>query len=373
MKPSLHQPTTASRKPNQFKVTAGLTLLSFKALLRNKSSFAFGLMFPLAFVFIFGSLGNATPKTVIGIDAGFTNDNPVVMALEEIASQEKSPIELKQASLADLREDLERGRVDGVLQSSDVPVRFTLLTANTNPQGSASAASFVSGSVNQINLALSGIAPTFVFTGEEVSGKSLRLIDFILPGQIGFSLISVVTFGVAFPFLAMRKTLVLKRLFATSMRPISFIFAQALARSVQGVLQALVIILFGVWAFDFTLAHGWVTVVQMLVVAFLATMGFLGFGLFFSNVAKDEQTMPLVINLFNLPQFLLSGVFFQTEGLPVWLARIGDNLPLAYTNTAMRKIAVEGVSLIDVWPYLLGIIGWSIVAYLLAAKTFKSE
>ncbi len=371
MKPST--PMTTSRKPNQLKVTAGLTWLTFKALLRNKSSFAFGLMFPLAFVFIFGSFSNVTSKTTLGIDVNFAGNNPVVVALQKVAEQDNSPIELKKASLSDLKADLEDGKVDGVLEASDVPVKFSLLTANTNPEGRAAASNFVASAVNQINLSVSGAPPTITFSNEEISGKSLRLIDFILPGQIGFSLISIVTFGVAFPFLTLRKTLVLKRLFATSMRPISFIFAQALARSVQGVLQALVIILFGVWAFDFSLAHGWLTVIQMLFVAFLATMGFLGFGLFFSNVAKDEQTMPIVLNLFNLPQFLLSGVFFKTEGLPVWLAKIGDNLPLAYTNTAMRKIAVEGLSLVEVWPYILGIIAWSVFAYFIAAKTFKSE
>jgi ABC-2 type transport system permease protein len=330
-------------------------------------------MFPLAFVFIFGSFSNVKNLTVIGVDANVGMDNPTYQALDAIASSENTPIELKRASLADLKEDLEDGKVDGIIQAGDVPVRFTLLTSNTNPEGSAAASSFIAGAVDKVNLKVLGAPPTITFTSQEVSGKSLRLIDFILPGQIGFSLISIVTFGVAFPFLTLRKTLVLKRLFATSMKPISFIFAQALARSVQGVLQALVIILFGVWAFDFSLAHGWLTVVQMLVVAFLATMGFLGFGLFFSNVAKDEQTMPIVLNLFNLPQFLLSGVFFATDGLPEWLAKIGNNLPLSYTNTAMRKIAVEGLSLVEVWPYILGIIAWSIFAYFIAAKTFKSE
>lgn len=368
-----NRPTSSRNKVNQLKVTAGLTKLTLRALLRNKSGFVFGLMFPLAFVFIFGSFSNARNVTTIGIDATLTNDNPIVMALDAVAVGDKAPIVLKRASLGDLKTDLEKGDVDGVMQAGDAPVRFTLLTSNTNPEGSVAAANFISAAVSEINLKYSGAVAIVDFNREEISGKSLRTIDFILPGQIGFSLISIVTFGVAFPFLTLRKTLVLKRLFATSMRPISFIFAQALARSFQGVLQALIIILFGVWAFDFSLAHGWVTVVQMLVVAFLATMGFLGFGLFFSNVAKDESTMPIVLNLFNLPQFLLSGVFFPTDGLPRWLAAIGDNLPLSYTNTAMRKIATEGLSLIDVWPYILGMIAWSIFAYYIAAKSFKSE
>ena len=357
---------------NQIKVTFGLTRYIFKALLRNKASFFFGLIFPVVIVSVFGALGNSTTKTKIGIDPAIPATNPVLVSLQAIANKSNAPIELDKSSMDDLKTQLDKNKVDGVLEQGD-GVGLKLLTSNTNPQGSGTVSAFVNNIISNASLAAAHAPLIVKITPEEVSGKSLRQIDFILPGQIGFSLLSVAIFGVAFSFLTLRKTLVLKRIFATSVKPISFVIAQSLARSVQGVMQAMVLILYGVVAFKFSLANGAVTVAEIAVLSFLGVLTFIGFGIFFANIARDEQTMPILLNLFNLPQLFLSGVFFPTDGLPLWLQRIGNNLPLAYVNTAMRKIATEGASLREIVPYLLGMAAWAIFSYIIAAKTFKSE
>jgi len=64
-------------------------------------------------------------------------------------------------------------------------------------------------------------------------------------------------------------------------------------------------------------------------------------------------------------------VFFPTDVFPPWLQTIANNLPLSYLNTAMRLVANEGASLLEVFPYVLGMSVWGIVAYFVAARTFK--
>ncbi|TSC66620.1 MAG: antibiotic transport system permease protein, partial [Candidatus Berkelbacteria bacterium Gr01-1014_85] len=203
--------------------------------------------------------------------------------------------------------------------------------------------------------------------------KEFRYIDFALPGQIGFSLLSLATFGVAFGMITLRETLVLKRIFATTVRPIQFVLALVLSRSFQAVLQAAAIIVIGVLAFDFTLQDGWMSGLSMLVLSFLGILTFVGFGILISNLAKDENTLPIALNIFNLPQFLLSGVFFPIDDMPATVRLIGNNLPLSYLNIALRKVSIEGLGLFEVWPYILGMLGWAIFSYLIAAKTFKTE
>ncbi len=75
-------------------------------------------------------------------------------------------------------------------------------------------------------------------------------------------------------------------------------------------MQAAILIGIGVVQFHFTLPSGALTIIEMLVVAFLGICSFMGFGILIANIARDEQTAPLILNLFNLPQFLLAGVFF---------------------------------------------------------------
>ena len=48
--------------------------------------------------------------------------------------------------------------------------------------------------------------------------RAYKSIDFILPGQLGFSLLAGSVFGTAFVFFNLRQTLVLKRFFATPVR-----------------------------------------------------------------------------------------------------------------------------------------------------------
>jgi ABC-2 type transport system permease protein len=362
-----------ARFPNQLRVTLGLTKYTLIGVLRNPSAVVFGLLFPLAFVGIFGAFSNAgISKARIGLDADIAETNPVYISLQQLAEQEDSPIELRRANETDLRSDIAEDSLDLVIAATDAG-KLTLVTSNTSQGGSQQATTIVREVVGAINVAATGQPPAITLDTEEISGKSVRIIDFTLPGQIGFSLISITTFGIAFPFLTLRRTLVLKRLFATSIKPMSFVVAQGLARSTQGIAQAAIIIGAGVWWFQFTITNGWIGFAEMLILAALGVMAFLGFGIFFSNVVREEQSLPIVLNLFNLPQFLLSGVFFSTEMLPGWVRVIGDNLPLSYLNNAMREVALNGAHLPELWPYLLGLLIWGAIAYVLAAKTFQQE
>ncbi|WP_315816626.1 hypothetical protein [Paraflavitalea speifideaquila] len=64
--------------------------------------------------------------------------------------------------------------------------------------------------------------------------------------------------------------------------------------------------------FKFTLVHGFITFMELLVLSFIGLAVFMGFGFVVSSIAKNESVIPLLANLFTLPQFLLAGTFFQS-------------------------------------------------------------
>jgi ABC-2 type transport system permease protein len=362
-------------QPSQISVCLGLTRYALKASFRNKAGYVFSFIFPLVFVLVFGMLGSGRQSVKLAIANDLSHDNPVYVALTRVASQPGAVVELVAGPEADLRGQLARGRVAAILAPvPGDPGNVTLVTSNGNPQGKAAAAVLLHGVLSEMNLRAAGITePTFKLRTQEISGKQFRYIDFILPGQIGFSMLSLATFGIAFTFTTLRKTLVLKRMMATTVRPLTFVISQGLTRSFQAMIQTTLIIVIGIVLFRFTLAHGWATFGQMLVLSFIGILVFLAFGILISNAARDEQTLPVVLNLFNLPQMLLAGVFFPIDGMPGWVQLIGNNLPLAYLNTSLRKVALEGASLPDVWPYLAGMSVWAIAAYVFAARTFRTE
>jgi len=207
----------------------------------------------------------------------------------------------------------------------------------------------------------------------KIPGRIYRTIDFILPGQLGFSLLSSGVFGVAFLFFNLRQQLVLKRFFATPIKRSYIVLGEALSRVIFQMITAIVVIGVGHFVFNFTLVHGIQTFLEIMLLSFLALILFMGFGFIVSSVAKNESTIPPFANLITLPQFLLAGTFFSIDAFPPWLQPICRILPLTHFNNAMRNISFEGASLASVWNELaiLGI--WTIVVYAVAFKTFKWE
>ena len=208
---------------------------------------------------------------------------------------------------------------------------------------------------------------------EKIPGRVYRTIDFIFPGQLGFSLLSAGVFGVAFIFFNLRQTLVLKRFFATPIRRGYIVFGEGLSRVIFQLITAIVILLLGHFVFKFTLVHGWITFVELLVLSFIGLIVFMGFGFIVSGIAKNESTIPPLANLFTLPQFLLAGTFFSIDNFPSWLQPICRALPLTHLNDAMRNVAFEGAHLTDCGKQLAVLGLWAVLAYALAIKVFKWE
>jgi ABC-2 type transport system permease protein len=127
-----------------------------------------------------------------------------------------------------------------------------------------------------------------------VTGREYKYIDFILPGQLGFSLLSSGVFGTAFVFISLRLTLVIKRFFATPVKRYSIVLGEAIARIVFSLLGALFIIMIGHYAFGFTLIHGVVTVLNMLVLCAIGLIIFMGFGLPYRALQKREYCTAII-------------------------------------------------------------------------------
>lgn len=281
-----------------------------------------------------------------------------------------------------LHDDLEKGRLHAIIgiktNPSHNPQYSIDLTSSeaVNPQNLQVLRSMLEGLITTLNKRAYPDLPTFAVVNNEINkvpGRVYRTIDFILPGQLGFSLLSAGVFGVAFIFFSLRQTLVLKRFFATPIKRSYIVFGEALSRVIFQMSTAIVILLIGHFAFNFTLVNGVVTFIELLVLSFVGLVVFMGFGFVVSGLAKNESSIPPFANLFTLPQFLLAGTFFPIDNFPGWLRPLCQILPLTHLNDAMRNVAFEGARLSDCGQQLAILSGWAIVAYAVAIKVFKWE
>lgn len=361
------------RKPKQLRAFFTMAKYFFLAQTRNPATFAFGFLFPVIFISIFGLIGNASTKLTLGIPNNSDQNNPIVTTIK----QQTDLIKFDQESQGDLENKLRQGKLSGIVNVEKVtPTKYDvkLITSLANPQEAAGVNAFIRGIVDQTNLKLSGItSPPITITQSKLSGRQLRYIDFALPGQIGFALLSTAIFGTVFGLIYLKKALILKRMFASPTKALTILLAQGASRLIMALLQTLLILILGIVVFKFYLPHGILTFIELLIISALGLVAFLGFGYFMAGLANDENSAGPLVNIVTLPQFLLSGTFFPTDNLPVWLQPIANNLPLSYFNIAVRKITTEGGDITQTVPYLLGLIVWGAVMYLLAARTFRWE
>jgi ABC-2 type transport system permease protein len=368
-------------KYSQMKATLAITKASLKAIFRSPSAVIFSFLFPLIFILVFGFIGDSSgvPSYKIAFDKNCDTTNELY---DSIKSVNRFKVETF-ANDSDLQVSLRKGKIAGVINITktgvDMPAYvYTLKSSSASDDKWPQVLPLLNSIVNRISNEKYANRPTYAvadfnYERDVQHVREYKTIDFILPGQLGFSLLSAGVFGVAFMFFNLRSTLVLKRFFATPITRANIVLGEALSRVLFQLLTAVTILLVGHFFFGFTLIHGIVTFFELLVLSFIALLVFMGFGFIVSGLAKNESTIPPFANLITLPQFLLAGTFFPTDDFPKWLQPICNVLPLTHLNDAMRKVAFEGAHLVDCGKQIGILALWGVVVYVVAIKVFRWE
>jgi ABC-2 type transport system permease protein len=359
---------------SDIKATIAIAKASFRSITRSPSAVVFNLAFPLIFILVFGFIGGNNIRIDVGVKSSSDLNNPII---QQLKTAEAIHLIFDQDD-DEMSSDLEKGRIDAIIdihQNEAAPkYAVDVQYSKASPDKGNILKTLLSNILNIINAPEHPEPPAVAQLKETiVEGREYKTIDFILPGQLGFSLLSSGVFGTAFVFMSLRITLVIKRFFATPVRRYSIVIGEALARIIFALLGALFIITIGHFAFGFTLINGFTTVINMLLLSTFGIIIFMGLGFIVSGIAKNESTIPPIANIITLPQFLLSGTFFSITTFPEWLQPFSKMLPLTYLNDALRKVAFEGAGLADISYQLLILSIWGIVIYAVAVKTFKWE
>ena len=370
------------KKPDQFKVLLALVKASILSTLRNPNSLFFSFIFPFIFITVFGMLGQGNRVFEIGVRETSLQKGPLFEALQKVevlklvTTQSDATLDeqLKKGEIAVVISLKEEGEVELAPNVKQPKQVLYLEKSAADPNNAQAIGSILESMVQTINSqTVSNQQKLFEINETTVEGRKFTQIDFILPGQLSFALLSNAMFGIAITFITMRKQLIIKRIFAAPINRSVLIGSEAISKAVIAILQSILIIVVGHFLFDFTLVHGVITLLSMLVLSLVGIFTFLAFGLIVSSLGKDEQTVAPIANLIMMPQLFLSGAFFPIEAFPQFLQPIARILPMTFLNDAFRKVAFEGVALSETLPQILGLIVWGIIIYLLVIRLFKWE
>jgi ABC-2 type transport system permease protein len=195
-----------------------------------------------------------------------------------------------------------------------------------------------------------------------------RYIDWVIPGLIGLNLMSTGMWGMGFGLVQMRQKKQLKRMSSTPMRRRDFMAGQILARLAFVLLEVPPILLFAWLAFGVRVQG---SLLALAGVVLLGAMTFAAVGLLASSRARTIEGVSGLLNLFMLPMFVLSGVFFSASRYPDAMQPFIQALPLTALNDALRAVYNDGLGFAAYAGELAILAAWTLGAFVLAVRFFR--
>ncbi len=349
---------------------------SLQAILKTPSAIFFAFAFPLIFILVFGFMSNGSSFHIsVAAAPGSDTTNALYTVLRQVPS-----LKWADKDSATINKMLKQGDITATLaiqkqpEGSKPEYKIMINAASSEVDRAAQLKNILASIVENMDPEIKKRQNDIVSIDTHVSAvRDYKTIDFILPGQLSFSLLASGVFGTAFVFFNLRQTLVLKRFFATPVRKEIIVLSEGIARMLFQLVSVVVIISIGYFVFGFTLYNGIFTFLNIFFMCALSIMIFMGFGFIVGSVAKSDATIPIVSNMIVMPQMLLSGTFFSIDNFPAWMQPFCRALPLSFLNDALRKMSFEGASIWTQRADLLALLVWGVVIYAVAGKTFKWE
>jgi ABC-2 type transport system permease protein len=226
--------------------------------------------------------------------------------------------------------------------------------------------------VQQMGYAVTQTKPAFVLQARGVAAKGFKYIDFLVPGIVAMSLMTVGIYGISGTFVAYRERGVLRRLKATPMPLGSFIGSRVLMQLFVSLVQAALVLATGSLLFHVNVG-GVGTWARVGVLAIVGSASFVTIGFFVASVSKNIEIAAALGNVIGTPMMFLSGIFFPMDNAPGWIQPVVHAMPLKYLADAMRSVVIQGHSLWSVRLDMLVLVGVALLFLTFSVRFFKWE
>jgi ABC-2 type transport system permease protein len=357
--------------------------------LRNKFGLFFGLIFPVILIVIFGAIFSGGGSGTVNVYVQNQDTGPFAVPQMNIADEfltalnSSTTIRVVTVNTTDNFADYlaAKSASDGII----IPQNFSAdylsgkpvnITVYGNPSSSTSG--IVSGTVNgyanyfnlkyfQIKYNDTSTNPAIIgISSATVNTQQTAYIDFLIPGLIGFSILTSPMFSLVNISSEYKKNKLFKQLSLTPLTKMEWLISKVMFYILLTIAGFLLMVGVGVFAFG---AH--VTLSAWLIpFLILGPMLFAALGMLVGTVTKNPETAGVIGNIVTFPMMFLAGTFFPISSMPEYLQMFAHVLPLFYVTEGLNNVMVYNnipAALIDI--AVLGII--TAVIFVLAVKLFK--
>lgn len=362
----------------------GFAKAGFRRFFRDKTALFFTFLFPLIFLFIFGSIFN---NKTFSLKVALINHSETEFAKKFVEAAKKDQDgSLKIQNINDLdtaKNQLKRSQIDGIIE---LPANFGQLTGEgeqskvtgtlkvLHAKGSDQSGDVLSAMLNQIisqiNRGMGHPEAPLKVAKEAIGDEALSNFDYTFTGLIAFSLMSMGIFSLANMLPTEKQNGQLRRLRAAPFTASQLLIAYTIVYTTISLISMTSMMMVGMLAFKFNMRGSWLLFGSL---ALLGAILMTGIGLAIGGWAQNENQAAPVSNLISMPMMFLSGTFFPTFLFPEWLQTATNFVPITPLVNGMRLVMTENAGLVEILPQLGAISAWVIGIYIIAVKFFRWE
>jgi ABC-2 type transport system permease protein len=347
-----------------------------RSYLRNPVALFFSLIFPIILIALFGLIFSATgstvvPVTVLNLDH---NSEASVQFLEALNDTTYLHLSFVSTNASDFGTYLGANddSVGLVIPAgfnasyfAHEPVNVTLYTNPEDASSAGAAQAAVQGVANAFNLHASNGTEIVGIAQQKVGSQVYTYIDYLIPGLIGFSILTSPMFSMVDVAASYRKDGIFRQLSLTPLTRSEWLTSHILWYTCLTFVTAGIMIGAGIFLFG---AHVNVTLglIPFLIVGPLL---FVSLGMLAGSVAKTPESAALIGNIITFPMMFLSGTFFQVSMFPPALQTFARVLPLYYVIDGMNQVMLFSNATRAFTDFLVVFVS-AIIVFLLAVRFF---
>jgi len=199
-----------------------------------------------------------------------------------------------------------------------------------------------------------------------VASKTYKYIDYLVPGLIGFSVLTSPMFALVNISSQYKRDKIFKQLSLTPLTKTEWLISKIIWYILLTIVSFFLMTTVGTLAFGAHITYS-AAIIPFLV---LGPFMFVSLGMLVGTVSKSVESAAVVGNLVTFPMMFLSGTFFPVSTMSPFLQNVAHVLPLFYVIEGLNNVMLYGnynAALTDVGILVV----LSLVVFGLAVRFFK--
>jgi ABC-2 type transport system permease protein len=355
------------------RVTADLSIFG-SGYIRSRIGLFFALIFPIILILIFGAIfsGSSGPINVYfqNQDGSTPISNAFIGALNSTKSIQLVPVDAKENFTQYL---LSHSSSDGIVIPKGFSSQFVSgkpinVTVYGNPTSTSShiVSGVTYGVANAFNLRLAHANPVIGIQPLTIKSQSYKYIDFLIPGLVGFSVLTSPMFALVNISSQYKRDKIFKELSLTPLTKTEWLLSKIIWYIILTIISFFLMTVVGVFAFGAHIALS-LAIIPFLVIGPLL---FVSLGMLVGTASNTVESAAVVGNLVTFPMMFLSGTFFPVSTMPTYLQTFAHVLPLFYVIDGLNNVMIYG-NYVPAFLDLAILAVLSVIIFALAVRFFK--